>query len=85
MDVLLIQKNINGDDHGKEKFCFCAKLVLYMDNGDCHSEVFGLADVKCRKDYAQIHDHTCTPEMIKGVNLIERLHVILMQVSIGNN
>jgi len=47
-----------------------------MDNGDCHSEVFGLADVKCRKDHAQILDHTCMPEVIKSVNLIERSQVV---------
>jgi len=47
-----------------------------MDNGDCHSEVFGLADVKCRKDHTQILDHTCMPEVIKSVNLIERSQVV---------
>jgi hypothetical protein len=67
---------VHGGDHGKEKFRFCSKLLIYMDNGDCHSEVFGLADVKCRKDHAQILDHTCMPEMIKGVNLIERSQVV---------
>ncbi len=76
---------VHGGDHGKEKFRFCSKLLLYEDNGDCHSEVFGLADVKCRKDHAQILDHTCMPEMIKGVNLIERLHIVFLQESNGNN
>ena len=67
---------VHGGDHGKEKFRFCSKLLIYMNNGDCHSEVFGLADIKCHKDHAQILDHTCMPEMIKGVNLIERSQVV---------
>jgi hypothetical protein len=75
---------VNGGNHRKEKFRFCLKLLLYKDNGDCHSEVFGLADVKCRKDHAQILDHTCMPEMIKGVNLIKRLHIVFSQETNGN-
>ena len=69
---------VHGGDHRKEKFRFCSKLLIYMDNGDCHSEVFGLADVKCRKDHAQILDNTCMPEMIKGVNVIESSHVVFL-------
>ncbi len=75
---------VHGGNHGKEKILFCSKLLLYMDNWDCHSKVFGLADVKCRKDHAQILDHTCMPEMIKGVDLIKRLHFFFSQVSIDN-
>ncbi len=56
-----------------------------MDNGDCHSKVFGLADVKCRKDHAQILDHTCMPEMIKGVNLIERSQVVFSLESVEDD
>jgi hypothetical protein len=56
-----------------------------MDNGDCHSEVLGMANVKCCKDHTHILDHTCMPEMIKGVNLIERLHVFFLLEPIGNN
>ena len=44
-----------------------------------------MADVKCRKDHTQILDNTCMPEMIKGVNLIERSHIVFSQESIGNN
>jgi hypothetical protein len=76
---------VHGGDHGKEKFLFCSKLLLYKDNGDCHSEVFGLADVKCCKDHAQIVDHTCMPEMMKGVNLIKRSQIVFSQESYGNN
>jgi hypothetical protein len=76
---------VHGGDHGKEKFRFFLKLLLYEDNGDCHSKVFGLADVECHKDHARILVHTCMPEMIKGVNLSKRSHIVFSQEFNGNN
>ncbi|KAL7528525.1 hypothetical protein ACHAXR_003576, partial [Thalassiosira sp. AJA248-18] len=66
----------HGGDHGKEKFRFASKVVLKMKNGEYYDDVFGLADVACRKDHAVILDNTCMPELIKGINIIEESDLV---------
>ena len=61
----------HGGDHGKGKFRFGSKLLLCVENGGSFSEVYGLADVECKKDHPLILDNTVMPHMIRGVNRIE--------------
>lgn len=60
-----------GGDHGKEKFRFAAKIVLKTKDGAYYDDVFGLADVACKKDSADVLDNTCMPAMINGMNAVE--------------
>ena len=60
-----------GGDHGKEKFRFAAKVLLRMNSGEYYDDVFGLADVACRKDSPVVLDNTCMPTMTIGMNEIE--------------
>jgi hypothetical protein len=40
---------VHGGDHRENKFCFASKVILCMKNGESYSQVFGLADVACKK------------------------------------
>lgn len=42
-----------------------------MKSGEYYDDVFGLADVACRKDSPTVLDNTCMPAMTIGMNLIE--------------
>jgi hypothetical protein len=72
---------IYGGDHGKNKFCFATKLILSMKNGKLYSQIFGLADVACRKDHVIILTNTCMPFLMKGINTIEESDVIFSYAS----
>jgi hypothetical protein len=41
-----------------------------MDDGESYAQVFGLADMACRKDHGEILDNTCMPYLIHGINEI---------------
>lgn len=66
----------HGGDHGKLKFRFASKLLLRMKNGDEYNQVFGLADVACRKDNGDILENTCMKQLMKGVNTIEESDIL---------
>jgi hypothetical protein len=72
---------VHGGDHGKNKFRFASKLILSMKNGKLYSQVFGLADVACRKDHVIILTNTCMPFLMKGINTIEESDVIFSYAS----
>ena len=61
----------HGGDHGKEKFRFAAKVLIRMNDGRYYDDVFGLADVACKKDHPEVLDNTCMPDLITGINAIE--------------
>ncbi len=42
-----------------------------MKNNESYSQVFGLADVACRKDNGVILNNTCMPALMEGINIIE--------------
>jgi hypothetical protein len=67
---------VHGGDHGKNKFCFASKLVLRVKAGKSYSQVFGLADVACRKDHAVILTNTCMPFLMEGINTIDESDVV---------
>ncbi len=67
---------VHGGDHGKNKFRFASKVILCMKNGESYSQVFGLADVACRKDHAIILDNTCMPSLVEGINTIEECDIL---------
>jgi hypothetical protein len=64
----------HGGDHGKGKLRF--ELLLCMKDGDSFTEVYGLADVKCKKDHSIILDNTVMPHLIPGVNKIELGNIV---------
>ena len=67
---------VHGGDHGKNKFRFASKVILCMKIGESYSQVFGLADVACRKDRAIILDNTCMPSLVEGINTIEECDIL---------
>jgi hypothetical protein len=72
---------VHGGDHGKNKFRFVSKLVLRVKAGKTYSQVFGLADVACRKDHAVILTNTCMPFLMEGINTINESDVIFSYAS----
>ena len=68
---------IHGGDHGKQKFRFATKVIIRMNNGQSYAQVFGLADVACRKDHGEILDNTCMPYLIPGINEIFDSDIVL--------
>ena len=64
---------------------FASKLILSMKNGNLYGQVFGLADVACRKDHSIILDNTCMPLLMKGINSIEESDMIFSYASEANN
>ena len=72
---------VHGGDHGKNKFRFASKVILCMKNGESYSQVFGLADVACRKDYEIILDNTCMPSLVEGINTIEECDILFLYAS----
>ena len=72
---------VHGGDHGKNKFRFASKVILCMKNGESYSQVFGLADVACRKDHAIILDNTCMPSLVEGINTIEECDILFSYAS----
>ena len=72
---------VHGGDHGKNKFHFVSKLILSMKNGKLYSQVFGLADVACRKDHAIILENTCMPLIMKGIDTIETSDIVFLYAS----
>ena len=42
-----------------------------MKNGTYYDDVFGLADVACKKDHPEVLDNTCMPALISGINAVE--------------
>ena len=72
----------NGD-HGKRKFHFAAKVVLRMTDGKYYNGVFSLANVKCKKDNAQVLDKTCMPELVRGKNFINCSHLTFAKENDG--
>jgi hypothetical protein len=69
---------VHGGDHEKNKFCFASKLILSMEDENLYSQVFGLADVACRKDYTIILDNTCMQLILKGINTIEESDIVFL-------
>lgn len=61
---------VHGGDHGKNKFRFATKVVLCMSDGTLYSDVFGIADVACKKDHPIILENTIMPVLIDGINSI---------------
>jgi hypothetical protein len=76
---------VHGGDHRKNKFLFASKLILSMVDGKLYSQVFGLADVACRKDHAIILDNTCMPLIMKGVNTIEESDTVFLYALEAND
>ena len=72
---------IHGGDHGKKKFRFASKVIVRMNNGKSYSQVFGLADVACRKDHGIILDNTCMPMLIPGINTIYDSDILFSYLS----
>jgi len=72
---------VHGGDHGKNKFRFVSKLIVCMKNGKLYSQVFGLADVACRKDHAIILENTCMPLIMKGIDTIEASDIVFSYAS----
>ena len=72
---------VHGGDHGKNKFRFVSKLIVSMKNGKLYSQVFGLADVACRKDHAIILENICMPLIMKGINTIEASDIVFSYAS----
>ncbi len=72
---------VHGGDHGKNKFRFASKVILGMKNGESYSQVFGLADVVCKKDHAIILDNTCMPSLLEGINTIEESDILFSYAS----
>ena len=71
----------HGGDHGKEKFRFASKLVVKMKDGTYYDDVFGLADVACKKDHAIILDNTVLPPLMEGINIIEDSDLVFNSVT----
>ena len=66
----------SGGDHGKSKFRYAGKLIVCMNDGNVYTQVFGLADVACRKDHSVILENTCLPAIRKGINKINKSDVL---------
>ena len=47
-----------------------------MKNGDEYTQVFGLADVACRKDNGDILENTCIKPLMNGVNDIKESDIL---------
>ena len=75
---------IHGGDHGKQKFRFASKVIVRMKDAT-YSQVFGLADVACRKDYGDILDNSCMPLLIPGINEIYESKILFSLSSNGDN
>ena len=75
---------IHGGDHGKLKFRFASKIIISMKNGDSYSQVFGLADVACKKDNGDILNKTCMPALAEGINTIEASTLIFTETTADN-
>ena len=56
-------------------------MILCMKNGESYSQVYGLADVACRKDHAIILDNTCMPSLVEGINTIEECDILFLYAS----
>jgi hypothetical protein len=76
---------VHGGDHGKNKFHFASKVILCMKNGESYSQVFGLADVACKKDHAIILDNTCMPSLVEGISTIEDSDILFSYASEDGN
>jgi hypothetical protein len=72
---------VHGGDHGKNEFHFVSKVILCMKNGEFYSQVFGLADVACKKDHAIILDNTCMPSLVEGIDTIEDSDILFSYAS----
>jgi len=59
----------------RDKLTLQGARILCMKNGESYSQVFGLADVACRKDHAIILDNTCMPSLVEGINTIEECDI----------
>jgi hypothetical protein len=59
---------VQSGDHGKNKFRFATKVVVGMNDGTTYSDVFGLADVDCKKDHPIILEETIMPVLVEGIN-----------------
>ena len=70
---------VHGGDHGKLKFRFASKIIISMKNGDSYCQVFGLADVACKKDNGDILHNTCMPALAEGINTIEASTLIFTE------
>eukprot|EP00957_Ditylum_brightwellii_P075832 5763836-Ditylum_brightwellii.AAC.1 len=60
-----------GGDHGKKKFRFAGKVVIRMKDSKCYDDIFGLADVACKKDNGIVLDNTVLPHLVVGINEME--------------
>eukprot|EP00986_Skeletonema_menzelii_P012891 scaffold7282_cov81-Skeletonema_menzelii.AAC.1 len=69
-DILFIHA-VYGGDHGKNKFRFCGKVVIKTKDGKYYDDVFGLADVACKKDNGMVLDNTVMPHLVEGINVME--------------
>ena len=61
-----------GGNHGQGKFRFASKVVLRMKDRTYYDDMYGLVDVRCKKDNAKILDNTCMSAIIAGINLIKK-------------
>lgn len=62
---------VYGGDHRKGKFRFCGKVVIRTKDGKYYDDVFGLADVACKKDNGIVLDATVLPHLMEGINVME--------------
>ena len=67
---------VQSGDHGKGKFRFATKVVIGMNDGTTYSDVFGLADVDCKKDHPIILEQTIMPVLTEGINKIHDSEII---------
>ncbi len=69
----------HGGDHGKAKFRFASKVVIRMKDGTYYDDLFGLSDVKCKKDHAKILENTIFPKLMEGINEIETSRLVFTE------
>ena len=56
-------------------------FCIVCESWKSYSQVFGLADVACRKDHAVILTNTCMPLLMEGINTIEESDVVFSYAS----
>ncbi|KAL7548721.1 hypothetical protein ACHAWF_011993 [Thalassiosira exigua] len=66
---------VNGGDHGKNKFRFTVKVIVKAD-GKYHHIIYPLADIKCKKDHADVIKNTILPKISDRVNSVatDKIH-----------
>eukprot|EP00985_Skeletonema_marinoi_P021128 scaffold12818_cov85-Skeletonema_marinoi.AAC.1 len=81
-------KHCSGGDHAtkenKGSHRFLGKSALRIKDGREFDRVYGLGDVACRKDSAEILWNTILPAMVKGMDEIAKGKLIFKQVTDEN-